>query len=249
MRLYSFWRSSCSWRVRIVLALEDVDRGAPPAASDRDLCYAGTMSQARAIVSLLVALASCAVGCGEDHRPVGGTDGGRETDAEVTGMDGGGVDATRTDAGSVDGGMFESCDAMPSFECVGGTPGGSCGDALQMPSCVAGGWRCPDGTIDSSLCACIGRPGPGCVCAPGGWVCDGGVAMSFACGPALRCASASEYCMVVVGGPAGSEPSYSCLALPADCGSTPTCACLASSGGSECSSDSDGNLTVRLFAP
>lgn len=225
---------------------------------------------------LFVVTLALASGCGDDDGPGAGTDAARADGGSGTG-DGGRVDAgsiadaAATDSGASedaaivdDGGPFtdsgrEGCDAAPTFECATGTSGGACGDALSMPVCVAGAWQCPVGTIDARLCACLGRPpGSGCTCTPSGWVCDsdGGAASCagdpgacFACGPTIACVKNAEYCQEVSGGAAGSSPSYSCLPLPDSCGAMPTCACIASGGGTFCSADSDGNITVRVLAP
>jgi len=74
------------------------------------------------------------------------------------------------DAGvSKDGGSM--CSATPDHACVGGTPGGQCGDALLVPECINGQWACPQGTIPTSQCACLGLPAPGCSCTTNGWEC------------------------------------------------------------------------------
>ncbi len=60
--------------------------------------------------------------------------------------------------------------------CVSGTVGGTCGDALTIATCSGGAWRCGEGMVLTSQCACIGRPPGPCTCGPAGWICDAGVA-------------------------------------------------------------------------
>lgn len=74
--------------------------------------------------------------------------------------------------------------------CVMGTPGGLCGDAALQSTCTAGQWTCPQGTIPSTQCACVGRPPANCTCTATGWSCPDagasctpGVAMSCNDGP------------------------------------------------------------------
>lgn len=58
-----------------------------------------------------------------------------------------------------------------------------------------------------------------------------------------RTCTADQYCSVVIGGPAGSDPSYSCVSL----GACNTCDCL-SSVGCDCF-DQGGQVTVTCYAP
>nr|MBK7069665.1 hypothetical protein [Deltaproteobacteria bacterium] len=74
------------------------------------------------------------------------------------------------DAPSTDDAPAEECVGRPAA-CVSGTAGGSCGDALVPPDCVGGSWRCPEGMIPITSCACVGRPPGACTCSPSGWVC------------------------------------------------------------------------------
>lgn len=74
------------------------------------------------------------------------------------------------DAPTTDDAPAEECVGRPAA-CVSGTAGGTCGDALVPPDCVGGSWRCPDGMIPITSCACVGRPPASCTCSPGGWVC------------------------------------------------------------------------------
>lgn len=141
-----------------------------------------------------------------------------------------------------------TCIGRPA-SCVAGTPGGLCGDAIVAPNCVSGSWMCPAGTIPITQCACTGRPpGASCTCAPTGWSCpDAGGSRSFACGTAMTCNGATQYCNTVVGGPAGSLPRYTCTDFPSTCAAH-NCTCFAS-GGTLCSTDTQGNVTVTLLAP
>jgi len=63
-----------------------------------------------------------------------------------------------------------------------------------------------------------------------------------ACGPQLKC-TATQYCSEMLGGPAGSEPSYNCLPL-GDCSD---CACLEVVG-CQCIEDGDA-IRVSCAAP
>lgn len=74
------------------------------------------------------------------------------------------------DAPTTDDAPAEECVGRPAA-CVSGTAGGTCGDALVPPDCVGGSWRCPDGMIPITSCACVGRPPASCTCSPSGWVC------------------------------------------------------------------------------
>lgn len=80
-----------------------------------------------------------------------------------------------TDAGTIESGIDAASDAACAGEqpgCVTGTAGGACGDGVMQATCVGGTWTCPSGTIDSRMCACVGRPpGSGCTCGASGWVC------------------------------------------------------------------------------
>ena len=50
--------------------------------------------------------------------------------------------------------------------------------------------------------------------------------------------------------PAGDGcPDAKCVAVPSDCSADPTCACLEEAlGGFECTTDTDGNVTVRGYS-
>lgn len=116
------------------------------------------------------------------------------------------TDVTPLDAPSIDA---SGCvGSAPS--CVAGTPGGTCGDALTVATCVSGAWRCADGMIFVSQCGCAGRPpGSGCTCTPSGWSCDAGTdapdAAALDCNPAhVACDSRPPVC---TGG--GEVPSVS----------------------------------------
>ncbi len=94
--------------------------------------------------------------------------------------------------------------------CVSGTPGGTCGDALTLATCVSNAWRCAEGMIFVTQCGCAGRPpGSGCTCTPSGWSCDAGTdapdAATVDCNPAhVACESRPPVC---TGG--GEVPSVS----------------------------------------
>jgi hypothetical protein len=70
----------------------------------------------------------------------------------------------------------------------------------------------------------------------------------LACGPQLTCDPAKQYCSILVGGPVGVPPSYSCTALPAGCGAIPTCECIRPPIGCSCA-EASGGLSVTCTAP
>lgn len=65
-----------------------------------------------------------------------------------------------------------ACGPRPEDSCVAGHDG-QCGDALRRYECVAGKWTCPDDTVPTSTCKCLGKPAPGCTCTDKGLVCTG----------------------------------------------------------------------------
>lgn len=65
-----------------------------------------------------------------------------------------------------------ACGPRPEDSCVAGQ-GGQCGDALRRYECTAGKWTCPEGTVPTSTCKCLGKPAPGCTCTDKGLVCNG----------------------------------------------------------------------------
>jgi len=71
---------------------------------------------------------------------------------------------------------------------------------------------------------------------------------NFACGPDLTCDPTTQYCWVLIGGPTGVPPGYSCVDVP----NVPpplTCKTIPSIGiGCECA-ESDGGITVTCTAP
>ena len=70
----------------------------------------------------------------------------------------------------------------------------------------------------------------------------------FACGPDLTCDPTTQYCYVVIGGPKGVPPGFSCVDVP---NVTPplTCETIPDVGvGCECV-ESDGGITVTCTAP
>lgn len=117
------------------------------------------------------------------------------------------ADVTPLDAPAIDASGCTG--SAPS--CVSGTPGGTCGDALTVATCVSNAWRCADGMIFTTLCGCVGRPpGRACTCTPSGWSCDAGTAdapdaATVDCNPAhVACLSRPPVC---TGG--GEVPSVS----------------------------------------
>ena len=90
--------------------------------------------------------------------------------ADVPSTDVPATDVPATDVPVPQDAPAEECIGRPAA-CVSGTAGGSCGDALVPPDCVGGSWRCPEGMIPITSCACVGRPPGACTCSPSGWVC------------------------------------------------------------------------------
>jgi hypothetical protein len=70
----------------------------------------------------------------------------------------------------------------------------------------------------------------------------------FACGPNLACDPSTQYCSVVVGGPKGVPPGYSCVDVSAVT-AAPTCETIPAIGvGCECT-EANGGVTVTCTAP
>ncbi len=112
-----------------------------------------------------------------------------------------------------------------------------------MPICTASGWGCPTGTIPSTMCACSGRPGPGCVCGADGWVCPPTPAL-FACGVADACERGTEYCVHTLSDVGGIPDDWRCDLAPIACEGAASCACVGASAGIDCTDDSSGAVTV-----
>ena len=71
---------------------------------------------------------------------------------------------------------------------------------------------------------------------------------SFACGPDLTCDPTTQYCWVLIGGPTGVPPGYSCVDVP-NVAPRLTCETIPDIGiGCECA-ESDGGITVTCTAP
>ena len=185
--------------------------------------------------------------------------GGSTVSVQDSAPDGGG-----TSSGTNDG----TCAATKAPDCA-------VGDCLDGPSlsCVRGVWICP--TPQSNCTAqCSGKTIPDCGCGTakchyGQWQCaasadcvadDGGsdagwdgatgadASATFPCGGLLVCHAASEYCKIGVGGPAGAQPSYQCVPVPAACASNVTCTCIKPASGGQLCSDAPG-VTVTFEYP
>jgi hypothetical protein len=75
-----------------------------------------------------------------------------------------------------------------------------------------------------------------------------GAGGGFACGPDLTCDSTTQYCYVLIGGPKGVPPGYSCVDV-SNVAPPLTCETIPDIGvGCECA-DSDGDITVTCTAP
>lgn len=141
------------------------DDGASDAvAVDRPAADVGTPDAGTADAGPLVSPDQPSVDAADAHTADAPTTDALTTDALTTDA------ATNTDAAIADD-AAEKCIGRPS-SCIMGTPGGICGDTLTPPLCEGGSWRCPEGTIPVTECACSGRPpGSACTCSAGGWVC------------------------------------------------------------------------------
>ena len=60
----------------------------------------------------------------------------------------------------------------PDSGCAAHDGKGHCSDALQRHECRGTTWTCPESTISTSECKCLGKPRPGCTCGDKGWVCS-----------------------------------------------------------------------------
>lgn len=76
---------------------------------------------------------------------------------------------------------------------------------------------------------------------------------SFPCG-GLIC-TGDEYCQELLGGPAGSEPQYSCNPIPDSCAGQDTCDCLVAADlcpvdfAAWCEEPADGGATCTVALP
>jgi hypothetical protein len=142
------------------------------------------------------------------------------------------------------------CDPFPGDGvnyCNGGLVCGA--DGCEAPADVAperlcGNVVCADGNICCDECtgSCVNALS-GAYCPP--QQCGD----TFACGPDLTCATATQYCESFTGGPI-PDPTYTCFDYPDLCTDTPTCACLAAAGFTgPCTASAQGGLTVEESAP
>ena len=222
--------------------------------------------------SWALVVAALAMGCGDDasigaedsgRADVGTTDtgavdsGNTDAGANDTGLtDTGVTDTGLTDTGTTDAGVADvavmdagdddagaMCLGRPAG-CVSGTPGGTCGDALLSPDCVAGSWVCPSGTIPVTQCACVGRPPGMCTCGPSGWECDAGARLN--CDPStVTCRALPPMC------PSGQVPSIDgpcwgpCVPF-SDCAPIP---CEPGGSSTQCPQDTVCHGTTRTCGP
>ena len=84
-------------------------------------------------------------------------------------------------------------------QCVGGTPGGNCGDAYFPSQCQQGQWRCPTGMIDTAQCGCFSA-GPMCHTALAGGACLNTTAQPSCGGGSWTC-------------PEGTIPENQCVCI------------------------------------
>jgi hypothetical protein len=162
--------------------------------------------------------------------------GSLETLAGDGGPGGTGDAGGRPDGGVVDGGWNDSgCPPpAPMPACSDG-----CGGVLPGPSCVDGRWQCPQPPeIECQVDA-------------------GTLDASFACGAALTCNAATQYCQNDNGGvpllDGGSNSSWACQSFPATCdgGAPHSCGCLVpvSTSGCFCNAADGGAVTVTCDFP
>jgi hypothetical protein len=114
-----------------------------------------------------------------------------------------------------------------------------------MAPCTNEGAFCSSGCTNAcSFCTAFR-------CTGGQWMrMEAHPAPCFSCGPELRCRMHSQFCLTVVGGPAGSTPTYSCGEVPGSCPLAPTCACLDAVGqAGTCAEPTPGQVTITLAAP
>lgn len=171
--------------------------------------------------------------------------------------------------GCLDGGVWQcplglTPEPIVDCWCYGPAPSASC-------ACISSGWWCEG--IDAGVPAgCPPDPwsAEGSPCAPEGescgrcldscgfcnlLVCTGGIwthleafpppppCTSFPCGPELRCAAETEYCVRAVSDVGGEPDAYACQRLPDGCPSGDDCDCVGA-GWSSCERGTEGGLTV-----
>jgi len=131
----------------------------------------------------------------------------------------------------------------------GGAGGGNqaCASAALNGACSTDGMTCGGESCTNACQFCnILR------CTTGHWQrVESFPAPCFACGTGtLRCQTNAEYCYSVIGGALGSQPSYTCLSVPAACRPTPTCTCLQGEHiPGSCTQAGAGELLISLAAP
>jgi hypothetical protein len=152
----------------------------------------------------------------------------------------------------------ERCDQIGE-NCCDPYPGDGvnyCNDGLECrgQSCEAPESVAPERVCGTVLCdegdvCCIPCMGS-CVNALSGAGCPATeCGETFACGPDLTCATATQYCERFTGGPV-PDPSYTCYDFPDTCDDTPSCACLAAAGYfGPCTASIEGGFTVEQSAP
>lgn len=181
---------------------------------------------------LALGCAALLFACGDDDST---TDAGEDTGGVDAASDTGGDDAGEDDAGADTG-----------AEDAGGDDAGVCDDAVEDEPCDAEGTSCGGElcTDECSFCNIL-------TCDEGTWTrLEAFPAPCFSCGPELQCPLDTDYCSVVIGGPAGSEPSYTCAEYPEACAAEPTCECLEGDGlPGDCAGDAETGITITLAAP
>jgi hypothetical protein len=161
-----------------------------------------------------------------------------------------------SDGGIVAGPCTSNADCTTGYEC----------GFLISEACSAAGTcvRVDEGVRCNSYepgCTCSGTTiNVACNGYPSGYapqpvlhtgVCEGidASAGTFACG-SLSCHSGTQICQEGVGGPAGSQPTFTCASLPSQCATNATCGCVQSAVGAQlCSADASGNITVTFEYP
>jgi hypothetical protein len=167
------------------------------------------------------------------------------------------IDSAPPDADlRIDAGVGAACGARGTAPCVGNVycdwADDSCGATDTAGICTVRPDVC-DATVDY-VCACDGQVyANACLAAAAGTDVNGNGGCAappglFACGPTY-CSEGTQFCQKTEGGVPGSQPHYSCGAIPPAC-SPVTCACLRmSSCGTLCDEDASGNFTLTCEAP
>jgi len=128
---------------------------------------------------------------------------------------------------------------------AGGAGGGSsCAGATSGATCDSEGATCGGPCTDICQFCNLLR------CTGGHWqAMEAFPAPCFTCGDG-KCQTMNQYCRTTEGGPSGSTPGHSCIAIPTECLSTRTCACFAQNAvPGTCTMGSNGELMTLVQVP